>query len=392
MAIRRLVEKECAQLYDDRMGFRTLSPGQSFACDSIRYAAALAVAGHHLADPAKITWYLDSGRRMVDLGHIGVVAFFVLSGFLIAYTVGRKSRSESYGLAEYMIERCVRIYLVFFPAIVLVVIVGALLATTNLNAEFPWQQFTPWHFFTNLAMLNGVRQIAQQGDTFALMKQSWTLPYEFFLYIIFGALMLPMGRTRAALIAKWVIVTIITLLLLQLTRSHLLVLGSAWIFGAGIAYCFQNRRLGYAAAALVLIAAVNYLVAPAYIAERVTIALLVIALFIVALAIFDKVPIALWARKLAAALAAFSYSLYLLHVMLLWTIFYSHSQTSAWMQNNLGSGGTFLVALVIINVAAFAFSLVTERHNNAVRRFIRESIAFALPGDPLTDRQTRQSK
>src|SRR5688572_4916424 len=98
--------------------FRHLSPAQSHLCDVIRFLAALAVALHHTLDHLEYEpYHIQSRAFHGNLGSIGVTIFFVLSGFLIAHTVARKASAGGYSFREYFVERAVRIYLVYVPAV-----------------------------------------------------------------------------------------------------------------------------------------------------------------------------------------------------------------------------------------------------------------------------------
>ncbi|HSY60942.1 MAG TPA: acyltransferase family protein, partial [Cytophaga sp.] len=50
-----------------------------------------------------------------DIGHPAVVVFFVISGFVIAYTTSNKSK----GYKQYSIDRISRLYSVIVPALLI---------------------------------------------------------------------------------------------------------------------------------------------------------------------------------------------------------------------------------------------------------------------------------
>ncbi len=151
--------------------FRTLSSGASFLCDSMRYVAALAVASHHLLGRLDITAYAPS-TPLTNLGTLGIFVFFILSGFLITYTIGRKAAAdERYGLGQYLTERFVRIYLVLLPAMLLAAVV-TLIATRGDIGNFgvDWSHFNVRNFLITLLMLSGVPGFLPHAETFVLLE------------------------------------------------------------------------------------------------------------------------------------------------------------------------------------------------------------------------------
>ena len=72
----------------------------SVTLDAIRFLAALAVAfGHALS----LWGFQDTSYPLLQ--NIGVIVFFALSGFLIAYVLVSKTRQQSYGFLDFCIER-----------------------------------------------------------------------------------------------------------------------------------------------------------------------------------------------------------------------------------------------------------------------------------------------
>ena len=51
---------------------------------------------------------------------LGVLLFFILSGFVIAHTLKTKTDSGPYSLGQYAVERTARIYCAYLPAMLLI--------------------------------------------------------------------------------------------------------------------------------------------------------------------------------------------------------------------------------------------------------------------------------
>ncbi len=72
-------------------------------------------------NPLIRAFYLVSG-----LQHEGLVMFFIVSGFLVGGSVWRLIAQARFDLGAYLINRFARIYLVFIPALLLVLVLNTL--------------------------------------------------------------------------------------------------------------------------------------------------------------------------------------------------------------------------------------------------------------------------
>jgi peptidoglycan/LPS O-acetylase OafA/YrhL len=93
----------------------------SFALDLLRVFAAELVCVFHAIAFFKVDWL----RRphVPPMQNFGVCVFFLLSGFLIAYTLVKKSENPGCGFPDYLIDRIARIYSGWVPALVFVAVV-----------------------------------------------------------------------------------------------------------------------------------------------------------------------------------------------------------------------------------------------------------------------------
>lgn len=165
---------------------RAMDRRLSVYLDFLRFAAAMAVFFSHASEAA----YTSLMPAMLsDFGHDGVIIFFVLSGFVIAYVSERKEHTwRDFGLS-----RAARIYSVAVPAIALTIVLDA--ARTSMVPTLHIYQFhelgfyipywlafgTDWWFFNETMLSNG---------------PFWSLSYEVWYYIIFGALFYFRGWRR----------------------------------------------------------------------------------------------------------------------------------------------------------------------------------------------------
>src|SRR3984957_3322949 len=199
-----------------------MSPTVSSYLDIVRLSAALIVFVSHLA------WHRISGGFLWwfdGIGHDGVVIFFVLSGFVISYVSATKETQ----LRDYALSRLARLYSVVIPAIILTFVadsIGSAHAPNlyeGVNENLPFVRMLVasiflsdiWHF------------------DFSLMSNDayWSLPYEFWYYVMFGLAFYLAGKTR-----------IVTLFCAALIAGpNILLMFPLWLMGVA-AYRFCGSR------------------------------------------------------------------------------------------------------------------------------------------------------
>jgi peptidoglycan/LPS O-acetylase OafA/YrhL len=163
-------------------GSGALNAPFSLYLDLARAVAAVAVVVAHFGyfeifDAAQIA-------RIPDFGREAVIAFFVLSGFVIAYSAAHKNAT----LADYAAARAARLYSVVLPVLALAFGL-ALLAHHVLHLPLSegtdYQLRKPWLYIPfHLAFL---------GDAWGFVERPpwlipyWSLDYEAWYYVLFGA-------------------------------------------------------------------------------------------------------------------------------------------------------------------------------------------------------------
>ena len=135
-------------------------------------------------------WFIAASSR-IDIGHIGVVVFFLISGFVIPFSIPRDAPAPAGG---FLIKRFFRI----FPAYWLSV---PLAAATNF---WIWgSTFDQRELLVNLTLLQGLFGYRHAEGVY------WTLPVELVYYLVCTALLLAgslfdarrVGFVAAALLA-----------------------------------------------------------------------------------------------------------------------------------------------------------------------------------------------
>ena len=195
----------------------TLKPALSAYLDLMRFVAALAVLlGHMDQDGLSMSW-LPLSR----FSHEAVIIFFVLSGFIIYYST--TSRTTSW--QQYMVARLSRVYSVALPSVVLC---GLLALWLTQQSGFDparysnYSQPTVSDTISSLLFLN--QSWLNEADV-PLNKPYWSLCFEVWFYVIFGAYLFARGRRR------WLLVGVATLT----AGPAVLALLPIWLMGAWLA-------------------------------------------------------------------------------------------------------------------------------------------------------------
>lgn len=355
--------------------FSPLSPSQSFFCDALRFVSALAVACHHILGRLGFTGYVElANNGNTSLGSAGVAAFFVLSGFLITHTVLRKTAHRaSYDFSTFLIERACRIYVVFLPVMLLAPVIGAVW----MPAIFTIAQGSLERWLTNLFMLCDIWPSAKPQAIYFLMIPSWTLNYEFFFYLMFGLVALPFSTGNKAFALRLAVLFAATFLVVQ--TQFFWLFSANWLMGAIIALAHQRYRTSKFSYGLIpsviLLCLYLYAVPHFYGAPPYLLTFIVVAIFGFLIFAFGSVPISNRAENIAELFAGYSYSLYLTHII---TLSFMTDFYPAFMQRFVEYGGRyagFAIALLVVNLAAFGFAWLTERHTYHVRGYALAGIA-----------------
>lgn len=185
----------------------------SLYLDAIRFFAATIVLLHHLSD-----LLFNSEMRIFNIGHEAVVIFFVLSGYVIAYSV----KVKTYDYKEYFLARFSRIYSVAIPAILLTIILDVI-GTSICRAcyqdiyvalDYPAIRFLASITFTGELWFVSILSFSN--------IPFWSIHYEVFFYVFFGVMLYAPKKYRAGLLV----------VLLLIVGPKVAILLPLWLFGA----------------------------------------------------------------------------------------------------------------------------------------------------------------
>ncbi len=168
-----------------------LDPAFSLYLDLVRILAACAVVMAHFAyfrifDDSQIA-------RVADLGRESVIAFFVLSGFVIAYSAEQRNPT----LRDYASARCARLYSVVLPVLLLAFLLAGLAQHLGVQDAGAYELRKPWLYIPFHLLFLG--ELWGFVETPPWLLPYWSLNYEAWYYVLFGAVFYLQGRRRLLL-------------------------------------------------------------------------------------------------------------------------------------------------------------------------------------------------
>ncbi|HMJ27235.1 MAG TPA: acyltransferase [Xanthobacteraceae bacterium] len=328
--------------------------------DFIRSVAALAVlVGHANAifpqAPDPPAWPQQ----------LGVVVFFLLSGYLISQTLQRRLQRDDSSFTDYAIDRWSRIYSGFFPALVLVVFMDYV-ATAGGTAGYPetLQRFSIPLFVGNLFMLQAPTVMLPFGSA----GPFWTVAIEFWIYMFVG--LIAFACRDGLTIPKAVAIVATGVIPVQsLTDNYGLLV--AWLLGALVQQLVSLYRPKSSMIAMVIVplltaASTGYLIwnihsnLPVYTRSFYLVAAVTLYAIVV---LSESIEFGAIPTAIAAWFASWSYSLYLLHHSILMLI--------GWGFGGLAKPGWGIAASI---VTAIAFASLTENHHKSLARYLKQLV------------------
>lgn len=195
----------------------TLKPALSAYLDCLRFFAAFSVLlGHMDQDGLSMHW-----MPLAKFSHDAVVIFFVLSGFIIYYS----TTTRAHNWREYVVMRLSRIYSVALPAVLFCVLLGVVLSSQPDFDASRYSNYSPvsfWHTVSSLLFLN--QSWLNEADL-VFNNPYWSLCYEVWFYVLFGAWHFTSGWRRIVLVA----------IAASIAGPSILLLLPIWLMGAWLA-------------------------------------------------------------------------------------------------------------------------------------------------------------
>jgi peptidoglycan/LPS O-acetylase OafA/YrhL len=392
-------------LSDNTMRDPKLTAGQTIYLDFLRAAAAAMVLVGHAA-----AWFLGVGNWISRAGlqGTGVAIFFLISGFLIARSVVTHWNDSSYGWRAYFLDRLCRIYCPLIPALIVGWMLDSLVIATSAGSAFPADPelatlLASLPERTGLSQLVGNVSMLQDFPAFQLARRLgvgealpfirpfgsnaplWTISIEWWIYIAFG--LATLRRLRGKKPLRWWEWLVLSLAAVEPIYHSAAgpdnCLGLLWLVGLGALYLFARLNFDIASstatrcAAILLVASV-----PLYITRAAAILVHEGSLKVVEFQLSIFMAIALfsglwlcgtwttaprWLGTAVSFAAAYSYSLYLTHHVLLVFLYAMVHPTGTDVQ-------LFFVSIVIANLIAIPFSWLFERPHRRLAIFLKQRL------------------
>lgn len=341
----------------------------SLYLDAVRFAAAAMVVVAHL-----LMLRLIDGRAAAfvpDLGREAVIVFFVLSGFVIKYSVEEKHAS----LQDHVVARCARVYSVALPAVMVAfVIVAFVLKFSSVEATTAYQVAKAYIYLPFHLMFAG--EFWNLAESPPWLIPYWSLSYEVWYYVLFGIAWYMTGTKRLLLLAVvllfvgfklWMLLPIWLsgVWLYEWSKAHTVAPGWArggWLLSLAALCVFKlvdaDVHLRAVGSAIWPFPGLRLISADRYLADYV-----VCALVLLNFACARNMSFA-WLRSIqrpVSALSAYTFTLYLVHnlVLMAWKSFYPHNPANA---------GDLALLLCAVGVATYLAGFVTERRKGAFEK------------------------
>lgn len=301
----------------------------SFSLNLLRVLAAQGVCYVHAC--------MVYGRSFPNIGDSGVMALFLISGFVIAYTLVRK---QSEGLSGYIIDRLSRVYTVLIPAMVIIYWIDLVLIQYHF---YPSSYTLDPTIFQKLLLLPGTKFDGAYGPM-------WTLVVEFNLYMIAGIAFFLWRHSKAlsALFAT-------SMVYLTWDERDITLL---WVIG--FASFFFLKRLSSAPTALLAFTSIVSTTCFFYVSKGYDHYLLLSLSFVTFIAAIDKVGFfaGSFVERIVQRLADYCYSFYLLHIAFIFSL-----AKLAYMNGfPVSIGFCFWGSIIVANIVSMGFAHLTERH------------------------------
>ncbi len=309
------------------------------------------------------------------IGTQGVLVFFVLSGFLVGGKAIERFRDGSFKASDYVIDRCCRILVPFIPALVLTVVVAHIIGLQKADLGA---------LLGNLFFLQGIAVKAYPGN-----EPLWSLSYEVWFYVLAGSCAVLGMRGKAG--ATSLLLTVVSLLIFTILKPVYLF---CWIIGA-LAWVGRPRQRSWSGLCAGILLLIYGMMGVQVFSEAQTASINAVfsrysaffisyeaaqlafctggALLVQQLILSPPTgPRGRFIERLGTPLAAFSYTLYLIHNPIL------HVFKAMGLQRATrftpASISLFLSLMLSCMICAFLFYWIFERNTAHCKRLLKQLI------------------
>lgn len=345
-------------------GSARISESFSVLLNLVRFFCSQGVVIGHLC-----VFFEIQNRFFLALPSYCVLMFFVLSGFLISYSLKEKVLSNpNYSFSDYFRDRFFRIYPPFVAALLLVFLLDMI--GFQITGQFYSLKIYIGNFFINFSQLQEYPLATYINEHymieffrfhyFGTNLPLWTISIEWWLYLFYGFVFFLISKS-----IKLNIWTTFLLILLSITPVYYMLVDARmekgltlyWFLGAIISLQSaqeksKGRILFYLFSIMLVLSMTGFFV----LGYNASILLFFLSLFL--LARTSKEDVRLFHphfKRLTEKLAGYSYSLYLVHYSVIYfitTVF--HFEFTVL---------DFIVVFAIVNIIAFLFAEIFEKQS-----------------------------
>ncbi len=356
---------------------RKLSNSSSASLDFLRATSAQAVVIGHGISFCGVAVSLHQ-PNFPWMQNIAVVIFFILSGFLITYSLSQKN-FEVYRFSHYVADRFSRIYVAFIPALLFVVALDSISVAMNREMYAYHAALNLKTFFGNILMLQDFPKL-NIVTSFGSGRPFWTLAIEWWIYLFVGAIYFWMF-TKKPTKYQFVILMFLSIVpLYNLLGGRGNGLTLYWIFGALVQYVWSNHWLSTVRLRYLIILFILTSISAAYVVLSTLVEYSPVFAFMLGLSLLllieitSRVELGRLFQASGYFLAAYSYTLYLIH----YSIF-------DFLKISIGGGyGTFFIGFVASNLLAcligrYVELSVTMKTKDLLYRHLNRKLKSSTP-------------
>lgn len=231
-----------------------LTGAQQSYLDVFRLLAALFVMVGHSFGYCQLTIFKDQ-QYFAYLQNIGVVMFFLLSGFLTAHSLFNRNLDRSYTFSKFFKHKYTRIIIEYIPGLLFIALVDAVSIRLNGEGYIYYGAYNFYQFIGNAFFLHGTTISEILGRVlprfqfipFGSGRPLWTLALEWWFYLLFAFLYLTISN-RDKIGWKQLILTAVLIFMPMIYLIGGRGGGLGFVFGLGVLAYYIYDQISRSAA------------------------------------------------------------------------------------------------------------------------------------------------
>ena len=361
-----------------RIAKLTPSTIESSWLDFLRWISAMLVVAHHLrtglfVDAAQLSshsWVLKLFYFLTLFGRAPVMIFFVLSGYLVGGAALRMGCSII-KLRQYAFDRITRLYIVLIPGFILILLSFKLLNLIGIPS-IPLDSVSMKTLLGNLLFLQMI-SVGCFGGDFPL----WSLTNEFWYYLMFPMILIVLFAKESTNLRYLAALGLFSIIIF--VPKGILIYFLHWLVGASVNLIRKPPRISFLISFLAL--GILMIISRLFFAGGDFLLDLLLACA-TALTILTSrnlsiaSPFFYRTAPIWRLLAGFSFSLYILHVPILYIYKFGILHLEHRLQPTTQGFLNYLVVFASVVIGSLIFALLTEFQTRRLRQFFHKRIFF----------------